>query len=143
MNKLTHIECHRCKGEGIKPFNGQKVNCYACSGTGWQKIVKWYCCYCGIELNSRIYTIEHLVPLSKGGNNRAANKFPCCKSCNNKRSNYSYTHWIKSLKNQISQGHINRTDGEVMIENIERWKNYVDKNKDKLYRSQMAALLYK
>jgi len=49
------------------------------------------CCYCGVVLafkdrSSRRYaTIEHLVPLSRGGSSQLSNLALACKACNSAR----------------------------------------------------------
>jgi 5-methylcytosine-specific restriction endonuclease McrA len=45
------------------------------------------CCYCGSD---GPLTIEHLTPLSRGGDNQVGNIAPACKSCNRKK-------WYKTL----------------------------------------------
>lgn len=48
------------------------------------------CVYCGVvftlsELDK--CTMDHLVPLSKGGRNNRDNLVPCCLECNRKKAN--------------------------------------------------------
>ena len=40
------------------------------------------CCYCHKELELSDATIEHKIPLSKGGNNKIENLSLACKECN-------------------------------------------------------------
>lgn len=58
----------------------------------WRGIVSQYkglCYYCGKKAKM---TIEHLVPLSKGGDHSVANIVPACLSCNcKKHANDNYT----------------------------------------------------
>jgi len=56
------------------------------------------CYFCGRELEiNPLYptdnemTIDHLIPRSKGGSNKYANKVPACKYCNNLKSNRMIT----------------------------------------------------
>lgn len=44
------------------------------------------CCYCGGSILDR-YTIEHVVPLSRGGGNGADNIALACPSCNSSKGN--------------------------------------------------------
>lgn len=52
----------------------------------WANILQRYqhaCVYCG---NSESLTIDHYIPLSKGGKNSKENIVPACLSCNQKKS---------------------------------------------------------
>src|ERR1700716_2962618 len=54
------------------------------------------CCYCNEEIIYRKQlTIEHLVPVSKGGNSTPGNKRKCCVLCNTDRGKKSYEIWIE------------------------------------------------
>lgn len=44
-----------------------------------------FCCWCGEELNTRIATLEHIIPLSRGGLNNMNNYALACEPCNSKR----------------------------------------------------------
>jgi len=50
-------------------------------------ILKEYgtCCYCAIELNEKTFTVEHLQPISRGGNNSKENIEISCKRCNSQK----------------------------------------------------------
>jgi 5-methylcytosine-specific restriction endonuclease McrA len=48
----------------------------------------WKCFYCGRFCRLSI-TIDHVVPLSKGGTNEISNLLPACKQCNNAKANMS------------------------------------------------------
>ncbi len=48
------------------------------------------CAYCGCELNSETITVDHKVPLSRGGANYIWNVVPACKTCNSKKYNKSH-----------------------------------------------------
>ena len=53
------------------------------------------CFYCGVILfngedgnrNPAKYTIDHIVPYSKGGTADISNLVPCCRRCNSKKGN--------------------------------------------------------
>ena len=42
----------------------------------------YICQYCGEDLSDEKYTIDHVVPISKGGKSKWSNVVICCKSCN-------------------------------------------------------------
>ena len=57
----------------------------------WIKILKEYkfkCAYCGKEFDLfNRETRDHVIPISKGGDNIKENIVPACQSCNSKKSN--------------------------------------------------------
>jgi 5-methylcytosine-specific restriction endonuclease McrA len=51
-----------------------------------------YLCGCNWDaLPSKDQTIDHIIPLSKGGTNWPANLAPACRSCNSKKGGNQYT----------------------------------------------------
>lgn len=51
----------------------------------WMERVKYYgwkCVYCGVRLTEQTLTIDHYIPLSKGGSNWPSNLYPACLHCN-------------------------------------------------------------
>jgi len=52
----------------------------------WQaQIQKGVCHYCGGKFPPSELTMDHIVPLSRGGHSTKGNIVPCCKSCNNSK----------------------------------------------------------
>jgi 5-methylcytosine-specific restriction endonuclease McrA len=51
------------------------------------------CAYCG---NLKNLTIDHVIPLSKGGLNTISNVLPACLSCNASKNNRDVLNWYKS-----------------------------------------------
>lgn len=52
----------------------------------WEQIVKrfrWRCIYCGKK--PKALTMDHFVPISKGGKHEPGNVVPACFSCNSKK----------------------------------------------------------
>lgn len=43
------------------------------------------CYYCGIPLNRHNATVDHVVPLSRGGSNGKRNKVFACRTCNEEK----------------------------------------------------------
>lgn len=60
------------------------------------------CIYCGVKLTKENATADHIVPISKGGNNTQINLIVCCKDCNSERGNLDFNTFIglKNLKNK-------------------------------------------
>tara|TARA_B100000945_G_scaffold279142_1_gene245368 strand:+ start:2806 stop:3099 length:294 start_codon:yes stop_codon:yes gene_type:complete len=57
------------------------------------------CFYCETDTPARKLTMDHLVPLSRGGRSIKSNLVPCCKSCNNNKKNLLPLEWKKFLNN--------------------------------------------
>ena len=53
------------------------------------------CFYCGCELNDSNRTIDHFIPLSRGGSNTRDNMVACCFGCNNKKGTKTYEEFMK------------------------------------------------
>lgn len=53
----------------------------------WWKteISKGICHYCGKSSKPKDLTMDHIIPLSRGGKSTKGNIVPCCKECNNKK----------------------------------------------------------
>ena len=43
------------------------------------------CHYCGERFNPTELTMDHIVPISRGGKNNKGNVVPACKGCNNNK----------------------------------------------------------
>ena len=55
------------------------------------------CFYCRTNTPARKLTMDHIVPLSRGGRSTKSNLVPCCKSCNNLKKNLLPIEWVKYL----------------------------------------------
>lgn len=56
------------------------------------------CLYCESKLNDGNATADHIIPISRGGNNTQINLVVCCKNCNNERGNMDFNEYLR-LKN--------------------------------------------
>jgi hypothetical protein len=102
-----------------------------------------YCCYCGKAITgSLILTREHLVPVSKGGNNTQLNIRACCHICNNKRGNLDYDVFISLLEQEYSMSILEHMKGDlaIMIENTKALNDYVKSQGAVLYRGHAQRL---
>ncbi len=63
--------------------------------TRWwqQKTSSGTCYYCGEKVGFKNLTMDHVIPLSRGGRSSKDNLVPCCKECNNKKNNYLPVEW--------------------------------------------------
>jgi len=58
----------------------------------------WSCFYCGLSLVKGNRTLDHVVPLSKGGSNSTTNLVPSCKPCNFSKQNRLPHQWLQCPK---------------------------------------------
>lgn len=52
------------------------------------------CRYCGIPLTKLTVTLDHVIPVSKGGTNDLDNLVACCKKCNHDKDSMSADEFI-------------------------------------------------
>jgi hypothetical protein len=56
------------------------------------------CVYCEYQLTTENSTTDHIIPISKKGNNSKVNLVVTCKKCNEERGNLEFRRYLK-LKN--------------------------------------------
>ena len=87
-----HPEKRRTKNRKRRAFHAQATGTHELSQ--WLARVDlygWRCFYCRRELSIGTLTMDHRIPLSRGGSHWPANLVPACKGCNSgKRDRPSY-----------------------------------------------------
>ncbi|WP_136798753.1 MULTISPECIES: HNH endonuclease [Desulfosediminicola] len=58
-----------------------------------QKTSSGLCYYCGKKFTYKQLTMDHLVPLSRGGRSTKDNLVPSCKKCNTKKKSMLSVEW--------------------------------------------------
>ena len=83
----THIRRERQKARELR-------------ATQWWKrrLAKGVCHYCGAPTPPHELTMDHIVPLVKGGRSTKGNVVPCCKTCNNNKKSLLPMEWGTYLK---------------------------------------------
>jgi 5-methylcytosine-specific restriction enzyme A len=63
--------------------------------SGWWKrrIAGGLCHYCGREVGARRLTLDHVVPLIRGGTSVRGNVVPACKDCNSAKQSLLPWEW--------------------------------------------------
>lgn len=65
----------------------------------WQKrISKGICYYCGRHVDPKELTMDHIVPLIRGGKSTRGNLVAACKDCNNKKKYLLPLEWEEYLE---------------------------------------------
>ena len=74
--------------------------------TGWWKalIARGVCHYCGKKVGRENLTMDHVIPVSRGGTSTKGNCVPCCKDCNNKKKYLTPAEQILSTLFPDSEG---------------------------------------
>ncbi|MEJ2199734.1 MAG: HNH endonuclease signature motif containing protein [Desulfuromonadaceae bacterium] len=73
--------------------------------SSWWKnrLASGICHYCGARVEPKELTLDHVVPISRGGKSTRGNCVPACKDCNNKKKNLLPMEWQEYL-NSLAQG---------------------------------------
>jgi len=68
--------------------------------SSWWKnrIASGICHYCGSHVPPNELTLDHIVPLTRGGKSTRGNCVPACKECNNKKKHLLPTEWSEYLE---------------------------------------------
>ncbi|HDZ90081.1 MAG: HNH endonuclease [Deltaproteobacteria bacterium] len=69
--------------------------------TNWwnSRIDKGICHYCRRKVGRENLTMDHVVPLARGGQSRKGNLVPACKECNSRKKYLLPVEWEEYLKN--------------------------------------------
>ncbi len=65
----------------------------------WKRcLAKGICHYCKCPTPPKELTMDHIVPVSRGGRSTKGNVVPACKECNNKKKQLLPMEWDEYLK---------------------------------------------
>lgn len=73
--------------------------------SGWwkRKLAAGICHYCGRQVGARRLTMDHVVPLVRGGRSTRGNVVPACKECNSKKQLLLPVEWEEYLR-RLAEG---------------------------------------
>ena len=101
-----------------------------------------FCCYCGCKFNplnkGKVKTIDHLIPVSKGGANRSCNKKNCCKHCNTQKGDLL----LQDFLILITGSPLSFYEKNIRIENIKYLIDYVNSAGEKVFRHKEKYVWY-
>lgn len=69
-----------------------------------RKVAAGICHYCGRKFSPRELTMDHRIPLARGGRSEKINLVACCKECNNKKKYLLPTEWEEYMQGIKSAG---------------------------------------
>ena len=67
------------------------------------RIAKGFCHYCGKTVAPRDLTLDHVVPVARGGRTTKGNCVAACKDCNNQKKNLLPLEWDEYLQHLEKQ----------------------------------------
>ena len=65
------------------------------------KLSSGVCYYCGKKFKPSELTMDHIVPIIRGGKSTKGNIVPCCKECNNKKKYMLPMEWQEYMESLI------------------------------------------
>lgn len=68
-----------------------------------RKIQKGECYYCHRKVGRDSLTMDHVLPLSRGGKSKKGNIVPACKQCNSKKKYLLPIEWEEYLKSLLGE----------------------------------------
>jgi 5-methylcytosine-specific restriction endonuclease McrA len=73
----------------------EKARARELRGTAWWKrrIAAGVCHYCRRAVGARALTLDHVIPLVRGGRSVRGNMVPACKACNTKKQSLLPWEW--------------------------------------------------
>ncbi len=65
----------------------------------WQNLIqKTNCYYCQKDISRGQVTMDHVLPIARGGKSTKGNIVPCCKICNTKKKDMTVFEWEDYIK---------------------------------------------
>ena len=107
------------------------------------------CAYCGKEItNENDLTLDHVIPVSKGGKDSSENLVIACKACNSEKANLDvnkYAHFL-NIMNSLAQNNDNDFMKEtisglkILLKNFNDELKEIKKRKSYLEKKRLATL---
>lgn len=103
-----------------------------------QDVVFIFCYYCGKVLNGRRdKSKDHIIPVSKYGNNEGVNKVDCCRSCNELKGSLTLEKFYEEVRLKV----VGRRRKKRILSNIKLLIQFRD-NKQSEMKSPTLIGLY-
>ncbi|MFW5901790.1 MAG: HNH endonuclease [Thermodesulfobacteriota bacterium] len=78
----AHLRREKCKARDLRQSQWWK-----------RQRAKGVCYYCGRRFPARELTMDHIVPIARGGKTTKGNVVPCCKECNTRKKAHLPMEW--------------------------------------------------
>ena len=87
-------------GVGEEQLRRERNKARELRNSQWWKnrIAEGRCHYCGREVAPRELTLDHVVPLVRGGRSTRGNCVPACKECNSRKQHLLPIEWEEYMK---------------------------------------------
>jgi 5-methylcytosine-specific restriction endonuclease McrA len=84
-------------------LNRERQKARELRGSQWWKrrVARGRCYYCGGSFSREALTMDHIVPLARGGKSTRGNVVAACKTCNNKKKYMLPIEWEEYLQSLI------------------------------------------
>lgn len=95
----------------LEEIRKEKQKARLLKNSSWwrKKISKRRCYYCNKEVSEKELTMDHVIPLVRGGKSVKSNIVPACKECNNKKKYMLPFEWEQYLQS------LNSIDSEKIL----------------------------
>lgn len=71
-----------------------------------RRTAKGICYYCGGSTPPAELTMDHIIPIARGGRSTKGNVVPCCKRCNNRKKQLLPMEWEQYLAHMKKGGRV-------------------------------------
>lgn len=71
---------------------------FSCKAAIEQLFKERYCRWCRSRLNRKNFSIDHIIPLSRGGQHKPNNLAAACKKCNSSKGTKLLSEWLPTLE---------------------------------------------
>ena len=93
-------EYYSMEGPGEKLLKAERAKARELRKTRWwqQKTASGTCYYCHRRVGFAHLTMDHVIPLARGGRSTKDNLVPCCKECNTRKKGALPVEWEEYLR---------------------------------------------
>jgi 5-methylcytosine-specific restriction protein A len=90
---------------GDEALRREKARARELRQSAWwrRRITTGACHYCGRQVGAKALTMDHIVPLIRGGRSVRGNTVPACKDCNSKKQSLLPWEWEEFVSRGSSQ----------------------------------------